>query len=512
MKSFRNQLSHSINALHREQKGAEAVEWIALVAVLLLLLLAVSAVTGPQGAAIGQQVTENVSCWVGKWAGDSCNASGPVVLANPQPSAGNPLSGAPTIGGDPTANDAPSEETSGATEETRTDEQIADELNDAMDGWGTDEDAIRAIVNGLTDAQKQAVLNNKALMDRLYSELGRGDMVEILAALGADPAVQLNEAMNGWGTDEDAIRDIVAGLTEAEKQAVLNNKALMDRLASELSRDDMLEVLAALNANPADQLREAMDGRGRDRDAMLEIIANASDTEREAIWSDSKLKEQIRDELGDDGYLDFITEAEMVRPGTAGHMSAAEADTLIQGHLSAYLGDALKDGRQISGRVAVVDDDDWDVAGIAHYGEKRWKDTKRDGLNGFVDSEGRVWVHKDRGTGTMMHEAVHKYSDDAMIGVSQPLNEGVTEYFTRSVFDSTGSPPARSNYQNNFRFTEDLVNLVGEDVVAEAYFDGDMDGLKEAYIDAGKTEADWDTMIEHTKKDEWSDARKLAKP
>jgi len=259
-----------------------------------------------------------------------------------------------------------------------------------------------------------------------------------------------------------------------------------------------------------DRLNIAISGPGTDEAAITETVANASDAERQVISSDRALMDRLRAELGDQKYLDLVVQLRMNVPGKVQQASSESAGAAIQSHLKKYLDQAIKDGRKITGSVAVVGNTEWDIAGKAHYGEPTWTSQKRDRLSGFVDSHGRVWIHNDHGSpGTMLHEAVHKYSNDAMINTSQPLNEGVTEYFTRSVGATTTPPTPRGNYQNNFRFVQGLVKLVGEEAVAKGYFDGDMDGLRNAFIKAGKTQADWDKMIEHTKKGEWSDAKRL---
>ncbi|MFD3162780.1 WXG100 family type VII secretion target [Herpetosiphon sp. NSE202] len=264
--------------------------------------------------------------------------------------------------------------------------------------------------------------------------------------------------------------------------------------------------------NVKDQMRDAMGGMGYDATAIKDIIANATPEQLKEIWSDSSLMAELHKELGTDNYLNLVVSVGMNHSGSVAHTGAPDADTAIRDHLGSYVTDAVADNRQITGRVGVVDDTNWDIAGINHYGKDVWESGKRDAINGFVDSDGRVWIHQDKGNpGTMIHEGVHKYSDEAMIGVSQPLNEGVTEYFTRSTTDNLGLP-SRGNYQGNYEFVSSLSSLVGEDVVADAYFNGNMDGLKDAYVNAGYSEAQWDTLIEHTQNNEWADAELLTAP
>lgn len=213
--------------------------------------------------------------------------------------------------------------------------------------------------------------------------------------------------------------------------------------------------------------------------------------------------------------LDKLVNAGKVAKGKVPHSTAQDADAAIQKHLAKYVKSAVKEGRKIEGKVAVVGDVDWDKAGENHYGKSKWHTTRpgtkslyRDSINGFVDGAGRVWIHKDRGdAGTMIHEAIHKYSDPALIAKSQPLNEGVTEFFTRKVCDAAGiNILARKVYEPNRKCVANLAKLVGENKVASAYFDGKVDQLKKEFV-AKKSQSDWTSFIAATKINDWQTAQ-----
>ncbi len=209
--------------------------------------------------------------------------------------------------------------------------------------------------------------------------------------------------------------------------------------------------------------------------------------------------------------------------GSVEHTSARDADDAVQEVLGEYVEGAVASGRRISGMVAVVGDAAWDTAGENHYGD-RWED-RRDRINGFVDRSGRVFIHKDRGNaGTMVHEACHKYSVRNLVRISQPLNEGVTEYFARKVCEGAGIDISdRTNYQSNYECTAELVELVGEATVASAYFDGATDELREAFVQArnqsqgrsggvlGNMEsgAEWNVFVSRTRANDWQAASDL---
>jgi hypothetical protein len=395
---------------------------------------------------------------------------------------------------------------------------LKDKLNAAMNGWGCDAEAIKTLTKGASDTDKQAVLNDAALVSRLSSELSRADMLAVLGNLNAPLKDKLNAAMNGWGTDEEAIRNLFVKATESERNTALGDIALMSRLASELSLSDMMSILKDAGVPFKTRFELALNRWSAGLNDLRPLVESVTDSERQTVWSDATLMNQANTALGEQDYLTLVTVLRMFQPGTTAedgksHTSAAEADTYIQTHLATYVTEAVKQGRQISGLVGVVDDTDWNRAGIAHYGESTWNGGKKTSINGFVDSQGRVWIHKDRGNaGTMIHEAIHKYSDEALIGISQPLNEGVTEYFTRKVCDALTPPiTGRGNYQNNYDCVVTLVSLVTEATLASAYFDGQTDALKDAFVKA-KSEDDWNEFIDATKNNQWAKAAGLSTP
>ncbi len=235
-----------------------------------------------------------------------------------------------------------------------------------------------------------------------------------------------------------------------------------------------------------------------------QVIELATQADRDVVWNDAAYLSTLRSEEGDDYYLWVIVKLRMLFVGTVSHTRAVDADAAIQTHLSAYVRSAITAGRQIEGFVAVVDTTNWNIAGEHHYGASVWA-TKN--INGFVDSARRVWIEQNSGNpGTMVHEATHKYSSSELKDVSQPLNEGVTEYFTRLVCNADGINIAgRTNYQNNWTTATKLVALVGEAIVAGAYFDGDMDTLETTFV-AAKSASDWTNFITETKNKNWAAA------
>uniref|UniRef100_A0A4X1TSN0 Annexin n=1 Tax=Sus scrofa TaxID=9823 RepID=A0A4X1TSN0_PIG len=123
-------------------------------------------------------------------------------------------------------------------------------LRKAMKGLGTDEDTIIDIVTRRSNAQRQQIRQTfkshfgRDLMVDLKSELS-GDLARLILGLMMPPAhydaKQLKKAMEGAGTDEKALIEILATRTNAEIRAINEaykedyHKSLEDALSSDTS-------------------------------------------------------------------------------------------------------------------------------------------------------------------------------------------------------------------------------------------------------------------------------------
>ena len=361
---------------------------------------------------------------------------------------------------------------------------------------------------------------------------------------GAVPVTDVAQRTAGTPkTQPDVIQRVdVKGLTARFEQtaaskkfepATLNKPTEMQTLARQITISQFIEILNQNSIAFKPAISSIIKYWTPVTLADLEsLITAASAADRKTVWSDTALLTQAEAKLGNDSYLTFITKLGMhqapttteLEEGGEEHTPAPEADRLIRDKLSGFVANAVTAGRQITGKVAVVASADWDRAGVAHYGNAVWhtgpppKTPKKQAINGFVDSSGRVWIERNSGNaGTLIHEGMHKYSDGAVLNdLGFDVNEGVTEYFTRIICKDLSID--RGNYEAQFKLIELLAtNVASKAIIAAAYFDGNITGLKLAFIAYRKTtksdsdtEANnrWGYFISFFKNGDFASARK----
>ena len=110
-------------------------------------------------------------------------------------------------------------------------------------------------------------------------------------------AAAMRKAMEGFGTDEDALIKIVANRSNAQRQKIKEEyktaygRDLISDLKSEL-RGKLEDAMVALFTEPieydVDSLNRAMKGAGTDEDAVIEIITSRPN------WMLKKIKEKFK--------------------------------------------------------------------------------------------------------------------------------------------------------------------------------------------------------------------------
>ena len=124
----------------------------------------------------------------------------------------------------------------------------------------------------------------------------------------------------------------------------------------------------------------------------------------------------------------------------------------------------------------------------------------------------RCTSRKDRSDlGTQLHEGLHLFSHDSWKkGIDYHANEGVTEYFTRQIGPEVGVERDINSFLRFFTSASALVDAVGKEVVAAAYFEGDVASL-ERKVDGRKPDGKgtWKRWLGHLEAQEFKLANKL---
>jgi hypothetical protein len=137
------------------------------------------------------------------------------------------------------------------------------------------------------------------------------------------------------------------------------------------------------------------------------------------------------------------------------------------------------------------------------------------GVRAFQDEDrGKVHILKARSDlGTQLHEGLHLHAADKWksdIASNYNVNEGVTEFFTRKIGPDVGVERDDNSYLREFTSATHLVAAATEEVVAAAYFEGDLAALQQK-ID-GRGAGTWRQWLRHLEAGNFKAANALLKP
>lgn len=104
---------------------------------------------------------------------------------------------------------------------------------------------------------------------------------------------QLNQAMARWWGRKRAIFTIIASATDAQKQYLLEDAALLARLDSKLHRHEMRTVLDKLNAPIYDKIKVMHKWEGRYLPEMMSLLERASQAQKQKIANDTAILSHI---------------------------------------------------------------------------------------------------------------------------------------------------------------------------------------------------------------------------
>lgn len=121
---------------------------------------------------------------------------------------------------------------------------IKQDLESAVAGWGTDEQAIYTRLQNATPDEIKAVKKDPQLMQDLYDDLSRDEWGYVLGLLGLDPATRIHAASEGWGTDEEGIFNALRATSAPDLKTLMENGTVLMEMRDELSDSDLGYALA----------------------------------------------------------------------------------------------------------------------------------------------------------------------------------------------------------------------------------------------------------------------------
>ncbi|KAJ2938043.1 hypothetical protein O0L34_g14497 [Tuta absoluta] len=226
-------------------------------------------------------------------------------------------------------------------------------LRAAMKGFGTDEQAIIDILTTRSNAQRQAIAQaftheyGRDIIEDLKSELG-GHFEDVIVALMLPPeeylCKELHHCMDGMGTDEDTLVEILCTRTKQEIAAIVDayerlyNRPLAEHMCSETSgdfrrlltlivtgaRDEEKGVDPVRAQETAQQLFDAGEAKwGTDEEIFNKILAHESFSQLRLVFEEYKnlsgrtIEQAIKAEIGGELKEAYVALVECVENAAA---------------------------------------------------------------------------------------------------------------------------------------------------------------------------------------------------
>lgn len=237
------------------------------------------------------------------------------------------------------------------------------------------------------------------------------------------------------------------------------------------------------------------------------IITSASDEERDAAGADKDLLDKLSTQVNNKDIprlmwlLNVRQESSEDVDDPHGDITdmSIRSDIEIMREFGELIRDVSMRGVEVLGRVVVLQGDDWvRTMKTFHPGESS-SDLKK--INAETTG-GIIYLNADRGDeGTLIHESIHQYApDDFAAAFGNELNEGATEYFARKITTRLNIP--RAVYESNIALITPIIQRLGEGVIARAYFQADIGGVKSLFLghrlsahgDREKAVKEWDRL------------------
>ena len=195
--------------------------------------------------------------------------------------------------------------------------KVADQVHDAVDGWGTDEDSLKSALLGLTAEQANEVKDvykstyggsledaikgdtsgqlKKILLSAIEGKTATKETQSTEKSKMQQKAVQIHSAIDGAGTDEDALKSLLLGISADEANQVkaeyeaLYGESLEDAIKGDTSGQLKKILLSAVEGKTetkkdedfdaeevAEKAYKAMKGAGTNEEALKDAIIGLS--------------------------------------------------------------------------------------------------------------------------------------------------------------------------------------------------------------------------------------------
>jgi hypothetical protein len=187
-------------------------------------------------------------------------------------------------------------------------------------------------------------------------------------------------------------------------------------------------------------------------------------------------------------------ELEAKTPEKVKHTTGKDVDTYLDSSpfFKALVEEKVKGGTKAEGHVHIHTPEEFVTECVAYltarqnpatganYTEDEAK-AKEPNINAFRDGS-EIHVHENRGEpGTVIHESMHLFSHDDFRGeLGFNANEGATELFAKKLC-AERKIKRGDFYADQYRAVKKVADLVGEDVLANAYYKGDVAGLRKEF-------------------------------
>ncbi len=323
-----------------------------------------------------------------------------------------------------------------------------------------------------------------------------GDSIEVVESLPAWNAVLQSNPTLKWQ----------AGVLGNPHLTTVQRQALASRLGRVNGNRYLQRVLAQMNASGLGTESSAVQRDDSDNTSSTATDSATSATTDSAANAD----QENADNQGSDGETPDVMPPEAEGgSGTGDYLEKAKALKVIQDSFGSYK-------TMVEGTVTILAQAEFQSAydnkyGTTIYSWEKYIKPKFGNLGGFADKDKNInYINSNIASSTTVpHEMLHNNADLSWSPfVGSNIDEGTTEYLTFVALKAAKYTGMTSKYPNQYGVITDLVAVMGDEPLKQAYFKGANEDLRKAFN--RKCKGAWVDF--KTKMDEanWTQAKALA--